>query len=312
MAVNTREANNSTIQLNNASIRGDNNTIHGNNNHVVGNNNSVYGNNLSVTGNNCKVYGNNNRIKGNNNYMKGENNTAVGVNNQLRVRSITPAKTNVTNISTHGFAGNNVGGVQTMVNYGNYAANIHGTQVNSFVSSSNGGSVTIGNMTTAAVINNGIPSSTNITVGRGIGMQTSSAEGSTIVNHFGGRGMSTVVVDGGDSDSSSSSSDDSSSQSKKYHRERPSVSNNNNRSRDRSEPPSKIIYPKPWPEEPGRGIDQIPKKCRVCKTASAIVIAWPCTHTCLCVRCTLEVKPIACVGCKKDVTEFKMIEPEIE
>ena len=305
--------NHSTVNGSNLHIIGNHNVINGNNNSVVGNHNVVRGNKTTLTGNHNKVHGHENKVAGNHNSIEGNNNTSSGVSNHMAGNNNVTKKSDavhVTNFSTHGFAGD---GMQVMTNYGNYAHTLHGTQTTN-VTSSGGGRVVIDRIVNAGQINMG-GDGMCVTVGRGIGVQ-SGGGGSTIVNDFSGRGMSTVVIDaGGDSDSSSSSSDDSSSESKKYHRERPSGGdNNNNRARDRSEqPPSKkIIYPKPWPEEPGRGIEGIEKKCKVCKTASAIVIAWPCTHTCLCVRCTLEVKPIACIACKKNVTEFKMIEPETE
>jgi len=299
----TQICNHCTVNGNHRIIIGNHNTIKGNGNTVTGNHNMIHGDNVRLTGNHNKLHGHNNKVNGNHNFLKGDNNTSTGIDNKMEGKNNVAKlekRRHILNFSANGFAGDNLGGVQTIVNHG------VGSQINSFVTSGSGGRVVIGNMTTAGIVN-GIPSNTNITVGRGIGVQ--STTGGTIFNRFGSGGFSTVVIDDVDDDDDD---DTSSSESDVKSRKRPTKTNdnNNNRERDRSSSPEKktrkIEYPAAWAEEPYGQVGN--KKCVVCKQRDSVVVAWPCAHVVLCNGCCVDTKPTTCASCKKDVYVFKRIQ----
>jgi hypothetical protein len=284
----TQVCNHCTVNGNNRIIVGNHNVIKGNGNAVTGNHNTLHGDNVRLTGNHNKLYGHHNKVYGNHNSLKGDNNISSGVDNKMEGKNNKTKSGGGVNFSMNGIAGNNLGGVQTIVNHGNYAGANAGSQINSFMS--------------------GFPSNTTVTVGRGIGVQSST--GGTIFNRFGSGGFSTVVIDDDDEDEDD---DDSSSESDAKSRKRPDNDNNNNRDRDRSSPPpsekknKKIEYPDAWDDEPHKGIEGA-KKCILCKTRDSVVVAWPCAHVVLCNKCCVDTKPTMCASCKKDVYVFKRIQ----
>jgi len=236
--------------------------------------------NRTITGNSNVINGDNNTVRGNYNVINGDNNTAHGVGNIMNGRynneiscgttgnfAVHNSGTQTVNYCADGIAGNNYGGVQIM----SRAGDVTTTRVSS------GG---------FAGENHGV----RIQVNRGIGVQGVDREGCTFVNNFSDDAVTTTIID------------------KVTPRERPvaAAPAPAEASRDRDPPAKKITYPEPWAEEPGYGIEGL-KKCINCKKRSAVVIAIPCAHTSLCVDCCLAMKPIACVKCKKDVSEFKMV-----
>jgi len=85
--------------------------------------------------------------------------------------------------------------------------------------------------------------------------------------------------------------------------------NNQNRTRDRDPAPPRIkdtIYPDVWKEEPEEAPDG-KEKCVICLTRGVCVIALPCAHISICVKCCLETKrPKAeCAICRKKVEKYQ-------
>jgi hypothetical protein len=86
--------------------------------------------------------------------------------------------------------------------------------------------------------------------------------------------------------------------------------NNRNRDRDRDDKPKeeKTTYPDDWKDEPEEAREG-KEKCVICLTREVSVIALPCAHISLCVKCCRKNRktPAECVVCKTKVTKYQRV-----